>query len=154
MGRHLSLVRSLAAELEIEDFVTFTGYLRGEQLLAALSTFDIGIIPDPVNEYNDKISMNKVFEYSALGIPSVSYDLRETKRLLKSAGRYADAPTPEGLAKACLTLIADDSARAEAGKRAKALADADFNWDHEAQKYVSAYSRFLKQEEISLQTGT
>jgi len=153
-GPALETVRSLAAELEIEDFVTFTGYLRGEQLLAALSTFDIGIIPDPVNEYNDKISMNKVFEYSALGIPSVSYDLRETKRLLKLAGRYADAPTPEALAKACLTLITDDNARAEAGRRAKALAEADFNWDHEAQKYVDAYSRFLKQEEVSLQTGT
>ena len=47
-----------------------------------MSTFDIGVMPDPVNEYNDKISMNKVFEYSALGIPCVAYNLTETRRLL------------------------------------------------------------------------
>ena len=47
--------------------MTFTGYLSGDELMAALSAFDIGIIPDPLNPYNDKISMNKVFEYSALG---------------------------------------------------------------------------------------
>ncbi len=49
-----------------------------------------------MNEYNDKISMNKVFEYSALGIPSVSYDLTETRRLLGDAGRYAADATPAG----------------------------------------------------------
>lgn len=145
-GPALASVKSLATELGIDDFIVFTGYLRGEALLAALSTFDIGIIPDPVNDYNDKISMNKVFEYSALGIPSVSYDLRETRRLLRSAGRYADAPTPDALARACLPLITDDKARSAAGQQAQALADAEFNWDNEAKKYVHAYSRLLKKE--------
>ena len=51
-----------------------------------IRTFDIGIIPDPKNDFNDKISMNKVFEYSALGVPSVAYDLAETRRLLGATG--------------------------------------------------------------------
>ena len=33
------------ADLGLTDSITFTGYLRGEELLAAMSTFDIGIIP-------------------------------------------------------------------------------------------------------------
>ena len=81
-GPALPEVRQLAHDLHLADHITFTGYLRGNDLLAALSTFDIGIIPDPVNEYNDKISMNKVFEYSALAVPTVAYDLSETRRLL------------------------------------------------------------------------
>src|SRR3546814_7776542 len=52
-------------------------------------SFDVGVIPDPMNSFNDKISMNKVFEYSALGVPSVSYPLTETKRLLGDVGTYA-----------------------------------------------------------------
>ncbi|WP_082537486.1 MULTISPECIES: glycosyltransferase family 4 protein [unclassified Aureimonas] len=142
-GPALASVKALAVELGVADRITFTGYLRGEELLAALSTFDIGIIPDPVNEYNDKISMNKVFEYSALGIPSVSYNLTETKRLLGEAGCYAADATPASLAAACLPLITDLDLRKAAGERASALAHARFDWEREAQNYVAAYSRFL-----------
>ncbi len=140
-GPALASVKQLAAELGVADRITFTGYLRGEALLAALSTFDIGIIPDPYNAYNDKISMNKVFEYSALGIPSVSYDLSETRRLLGDAGRYATSRDPAGLAAACLPLVDDEALRLAAGRKAKALADERFDWSMEAAKYVAAYAR-------------
>lgn len=140
-GPALPSVRKLAQELGVTDAITFTGYLRGADLIAAVSTFDIGIIPDPVNEYNDKISMNKVFEYSALGIPAVGYDLSETRRLLGTAGTFAAAATPEALALACMTLIENDALRQERGRAAKALADERFDWNREREKFVSAYRR-------------
>lgn len=143
-GPALNATRRLASDLDLTDSITFTGYLKGEELLSAMSTFDIGIIPDPVNEYNDKISMNKVFEYSALGVPSVSYDLSETRQLLESAGAYADDATPEGLARACLTLIENDTTRIELGRAAKALADRKFDWARERAKYVAAYERLVE----------
>lgn len=143
-GPALASVKELAQALDVADSITFTGYLRGLDLMAAISTFDIGIIPDPVNEYNDKISMNKVFEYSALGIPSVAYDLSETRRLLGQAGTFAGDPTPEGLAKAVLPLIDDERLRHELGRRAGKLAEEKFNWDSEAEKYVAAYQGLMK----------
>ncbi|MGE3874321.1 MAG: glycosyltransferase family 4 protein [Parvibaculaceae bacterium] len=142
-GPALASVKELAHKLGVAGHVTFTGYLRGEKLLAAISTFDIGIIPDPVNEYNDKISMNKVFEYSALAIPSVSYDLSETRRLLGAAGIYASEATPKGLAEAALALIDDEAERRERGMRAGKLAEEKFNWDSEARKYVAAYAQLV-----------
>ena len=140
-GPALPEVRQLARNLNLEEQITFTGYLRGHDLLAALSTFDIGIIPDPINEYNDKISMNKVFEYSSLGVPAVAYDLSETHRLLGATAEYAKDATPAGLARACLALINDDDARAKRGRSAKALADEHFDWARERIKYVAAYQR-------------
>ncbi|MDF2809082.1 MAG: glycosyltransferase WbuB [Microvirga sp.] len=140
-GTALASVRALAAELEVEDYVTFTGYLTGPELLECLSTFDIGIIPDPVNDYNDKISMNKVFEYSALGVPSVAYPLSETQRLLGDAGTYAQGETPADLGRACLTLLSDAQERGVKAERAKALGENAFNWEREAGKYVAAYER-------------
>ena len=67
-GPALELVRALARSLELDDFLSFPGYLNGKALLAYISAFDIGVIPDPLNEANDLMSMNKVFEYCALGI--------------------------------------------------------------------------------------
>jgi glycosyltransferase involved in cell wall biosynthesis len=142
-GPALASVKALARSLGIAEHVTFTGYLRGEALLAAVSTFDIGIIPDPVNEYNDKISMNKVFEYSALGIPSVAYDLSETRRLLGQAGSFAREAKPESLAAAALPLIEDEERRRELGRRASRLAEEKFDWNSEARKYVAAFRELV-----------
>jgi glycosyltransferase involved in cell wall biosynthesis len=142
-GPALEPLRSLASALEVEDFILFTGYLKGETLLAYLSAFDIGIIPDPLNEANDLMSMNKVFEYCALGIPTACYPLKETKRLLGEAGVYAPSHEPEGLAEACLKLMGDEALRARSAAAAAKLSAESFVWENEARKYVATYERVL-----------
>jgi glycosyltransferase involved in cell wall biosynthesis len=141
-GPALASVRELASSLEMDRHLTFTGYLSGDELLTYLSSFDIGIVPDPPTEYNDKISMNKIFEYSALGIPSVAYPLAETKRLLGEAAIYSKDDTIPGLADACIQLIRDPDERARRGRHAGELAERKFNWATEASKYAAAYRRF------------
>jgi glycosyltransferase involved in cell wall biosynthesis len=142
-GPALELVRALARSLELDDFISFPGYLSGKALLAYISAFDIGVIPDPLNEANDLMSMNKVFEYCALGIPTACYPLKETKRLLGDAGVYAPSPDPAGLADACLNLMQDECLRARcAAVAAKRSAEA-FLWENEARKFVATYERVL-----------
>lgn len=140
-GPALASTRELAVERGLSEFMTFTGYLSGDALLRHLSAFDIGVIPDPVNAYNDKISMNKVFEYCALGIPSVAYPLTETRRLLKDAGVYAEGSTPIDLGAACFRLISDDGLRNRCATMASQLAERSFSWEREAEKFVAAYER-------------
>jgi glycosyltransferase involved in cell wall biosynthesis len=142
-GPALELSRSLAQSLEIEDFILFSGYLKGDSLLAYLSAFDIGIIPDPFNEANDLMSMNKVFEYCALGIPTACYALKETQRLLGDAGVYAPSHEPAGLAEACLRLMQDEALRARSATAAAKLSAEKFLWENEARKYVATYERVL-----------
>jgi glycosyltransferase involved in cell wall biosynthesis len=142
-GPALGRVQALAEELGVADSITFTGYLSGDVMLRHLSAFDIGIIPDPVNPYNDKISMNKVFEYSALGIPSVAYSLTETRRLLEDGAAFADTPDPDGLARACLTLMTDPLKREATGRAAKRVADKGFNWSREMSKYLAVFDRLV-----------
>jgi glycosyltransferase involved in cell wall biosynthesis len=113
-------------------------------MLAHISAFDIGIIPDPFNEANDVMSMNKVFEYCALGIPTASYPLTETKRLLGEAGVYAPTLDPAGLADACLRLMQDEPLRSRCAAEAARLSAETFVWENEARKYVETYERALK----------
>jgi glycosyltransferase involved in cell wall biosynthesis len=145
-GPALELSRSLACSLEVEDFILFAGYLKGETLLAYLSAFDIGIIPDPFNEANDLMSMNKVFEYCALGIPTACYPLKETQRLLGDAGVYASSHEPAGLAEACLKLMQDDGLCAHSAASAAKLSAQNFVWENEARKFVATYARVLSPE--------
>jgi glycosyltransferase involved in cell wall biosynthesis len=142
-GPALENVRALTRLLEVEDFICFTGYLSGERLLAHISAFDIGVIPDPLNEANDLMTMNKVFEYCALGIPTACYPLKETKRLLGEAGVYASSDGPAGLADACLSLMQDEDLRARRAAEAVKLSAESFLWEKEACKYVATYERVL-----------
>jgi glycosyltransferase involved in cell wall biosynthesis len=142
-GPALAAARELAASRGLGDFITFTGYLTGDALLRHLSAFDIGIIPDPMNPYNDKISMNKVFEYSALGIPSVAYPLTETRRLLGDAGIYAEGSDPADLAGATLKLLTEPALRDRCATSAARLSERSFSWPREAEKFVAAYERLV-----------
>ncbi|WP_421982349.1 glycosyltransferase family 4 protein [Roseibium sp.] len=74
-GPDYDRLREMSQELNLTDHVEFTGYMSGAPLLEKLSACDIGVIPDPPNVCNDKLSMNKVFEYMALGMPFVQFDL-------------------------------------------------------------------------------
>ena len=142
-GPALAAVKTLATSLGVEDHVVFTGYLSGQTLLGHISAFDIGVIPDPYNEANDVMSMNKVFEYCALGIPTACYPLKETKRLLGDAGTYAPTLDPGGLAQACLRLMQDDALRTRCASEARTLSAETFVWENEAKKYVAVYERTL-----------
>ena len=142
-GPALDEVRRLAVSLNLSEFIVFTGYLSGERLLSHISAFDIGVIPDPYNEANDLMSMNKVYEYCALGIPTACYPLKEAKRLLGEAGVYAPTFDPAGLADACVVLMQDEALRVRCSAAATRLSAETFVWDHEAEKYVEVYERTL-----------
>ena len=138
-GTELDSLKKLAAERKVEDFVTFTGFRSGEQLLASFSAFDVGVIPDPKNVYNDKISMNKVFEYMTLGIPFVAFDLDETRRTAGDAGLYADGNCPKQLASKLLQLADDRSLSAGMSEFGRARAAAELVWERERIELLSAY---------------
>ncbi len=143
-GTELERLRALAAERGIADYVTFTGFLSGQPLLEAFSTFDIGAIPDPKNIYNDKISMNKVFEYMTLGIPFVSFDLIETRKIAGEASLYAADNSPVSLADRMTTLLDDATLRAELAAVGQKRAKSMLRWETERAQLLAAYEMALR----------
>ncbi|MEZ5923355.1 MAG: glycosyltransferase family 4 protein [Hyphomicrobiaceae bacterium] len=143
-GTELERLKALAGELDVADHVTFTGFLSGEPLLKALSAFDLGVIPDPKNVYNDKISMNKVFEYMTLGIPFVAFDLDQTRQTAGSSCLYAKDNSPVDLAGQILRLVDDrplaEATRAEGQRR---LAT-ELSWEREQAELLALYERVLE----------
>jgi glycosyltransferase involved in cell wall biosynthesis len=147
-GPELSRLRALAAELEVDDVITFTGYLSGAALTSHLSAVDVGVIPDPPNEFNDKLSMNKVFEYMMLGLPFVQFDLKQTSREAREAALVVDH-SPDALATGIIELIDDPARRERMGRFGLATAQREFQWSVEQTKYVATYQSLLRQEQKS-----
>jgi glycosyltransferase involved in cell wall biosynthesis len=143
-GTELPYLQQLSRDLKVDDYVTFTGFLSGQPLLQSLSAFDVGVIPDPKNTYNDKISMNKVFEYMSLGIPFVQFDLIEGRKIADTASLYAQNNDPVDLAR-CMAELFDNTAlhsqlAIEGQTRAKAL----LRWDAERDRLLAAYQTALE----------
>ncbi len=142
-GTELPYLTSLSARHGLQDYITFPGFQSGLNLLTAMSTFDIGIIPDPKNVYNDKICMNKVLEYMTLGIPFVQFDLVEGRKMAAGASLYAENNSPLSLAGSMLTLLDDAELRERTAAEGVARAKSLLRWDEERGRLLAAYDYAL-----------
>lgn len=142
-GTELPRLEAMVADKGLKDYVTFTGFLSGEPLLQAFSTFDIGAIPDPKNTYNDKISMNKVFEYMTLGIPFVSFDLVECRKASGDAALYAADNDPRDLAAKMARILDDVDLKGALGEEGASRSRALLKWDSERSRLLAAYELAL-----------
>ena len=142
-GTELPYLEQLSRDLGLADYITFTGFQSGKSLLQSLSAFDVGVIPDPKNTYNDKISMNKVFEYMSLGIPFVQFDLIEGRKIADTAALYAADNDPVDLARAMAKLIDSPSLHKQLASEGQARAKALLRWETEQDRLLGAYQTAL-----------
>lgn len=144
-GTELDRLKEMVVTHGLTDYVTFTGFLSGQPLLRAFSTFDIGAIPDPKNGYNDKISMNKVFEYMSLGIPFVQFDLDEGMKVAGEAALVARHNSPVEFAGQMARLLNDMKLRGALADIGRARAKALLRWETERAQLLAAYDCILKE---------
>jgi glycosyltransferase involved in cell wall biosynthesis len=138
-GTSLAELKALAAQLDVQDYVTFTGRVPDAELLAMLNTAAICVNPDIANEMNDKSTMNKIMEYMALAKPIVQFDLTEGRFSAQEASAYAKRNDPGDLAAKIIELI-DDPARREAmGAYGRQRVESELEWRFEVPKLLAAY---------------
>ncbi|HEX7952954.1 MAG TPA: glycosyltransferase family 4 protein, partial [Burkholderiales bacterium] len=139
-GTSLAQMRTLAADLGIAEYVTFTGRVPDAEMLAMLNTADVCVNPDVANEMNDKSTMNKVMEYMALGKPIVQFDLVEGRYSAQSASLYARPNDAIDLAVKIVELLDDPVRRARMGAFGRERVASVLAWPHEAPKLLAAYA--------------
>lgn len=138
-GTSLEEMKQLAINLGIGDFVTFTGRVPDQELLAMLNTADICVNPDVANEMNDKSTMNKIMEYMALGKPIVQFDLTEGKVSAQDASLYAIKNDPVDMALKIVQLLNDPELRQRMGEFGRNRVRNELEWRYEAPKLLAAY---------------
>ena len=143
-GTSLETMKALAVDLRVADYVTFTGRVADEEMLAMLNTADICVNPDIANEMNDKSTMNKIMEYMALGKPIVQFDLAEGRFSAQGASLYAKKNDVVDLAQNIVALIDNVQLRAEMGACGRKRVESELEWRHEAPKLLAAYDSLWK----------
>jgi len=138
-GTSLERMKALAVALGVADYVTFTGRVPDEEMLAMLNTADVCVNPDAANDMNDKSTMNKIMEYMALGKPIVQFDLTEGRYSAQEASLYARKNDPLDLAAKILELLDDAPRRARMGEFGRRRVENELEWRHEIPKLLAAY---------------
>lgn len=143
-GTELSLLKSLADKLNINSYVTFTGRVPDNTLMEILSTADVCVNPDIVNEMNDKSTMNKIMEYMALGKPIVQFEMTEGRFSAQSSSLYATPNDYKSLIRCIIRVLDDPLMAKKMGDFGRMRVQMNLQWLHEIPTLLSAYNSFEK----------
>lgn len=140
-GDCLEELKAETLALRLHDHVTFTGRVDRAQLAEYLSRGDIGICPDLKTPLNDVSTMNKTMEYMSYALPSVAFDLAETRVSGGDTVLYAPSGDIAAFADHIERLIDDAELRRELGRAARERVSTVLDWRPQAEAYVGVYDR-------------
>jgi glycosyltransferase involved in cell wall biosynthesis len=132
----LEQYRRQAFDLQILDYVTFTGRVPYAQAPAHLSLGDVAVSAKrSVTEANGKL-----LDYMAMGLPTVAYDTPIAREVLGELGVLVPVRDVAALAEGIQTLLDDRQRRATVGPQLRLRAERLFSWDALGQRLETTYS--------------
>lgn len=138
-GDDFDRLKKMAKKFGIESNVIFTGWADAKVISTYLYISQVGLMPEPKNDYTNNSLHKKVLEYMYAGLPLVAYDLKEAKRSAGDAAIFVKNNDEIKFAKAVMQLIDDPGLRMVMGKRGKERVEINFREESSREELLSAY---------------
>jgi glycosyltransferase involved in cell wall biosynthesis len=138
-GDCLEDLKRRCTELGLDDVITFTGRAGSALIARHLSAAAVGLCPDLKTPLNDVSTMNKTMEYMAYALPSVSFDLVETRVSAEDAALFVPSGDVAAFTDAVESLLDDPELRVELALRARERAAKVLDWGPQSAAYVQVY---------------
>jgi glycosyltransferase involved in cell wall biosynthesis len=145
-GVALPAARRLASELGLDRWVTFTGWAGEDMVLDYLSTADVGLAPEAKTPRLEISTSVKSLEYMALGLPFVTFDLKEMRATAGEAALYAEGDDIVAYARLLDELLDDPERRAAMGREGRRRIEEWLSWERQRIAYLRIYDRLLDGE--------
>lgn len=136
-------LQQLHKDLDLGEGVRFLGYVSDEVMLDYLASADVGAAPDLDSPLNAISTMIKTMDYMAMGLPLVSFDLKESKVSAGDAALYARDHSAQAFGDAIITLIDDPEARKQMAEIGQARIAGPLSSNHSAANLLAAYEHCL-----------
>ena len=142
-GDCLDSLKHRCSELDLDKWVTFTGRADKAMIADYLSSADVGLCPDRKTPLNDISTMNKTMEYMAYALPSVSFNLVETRVSGGDCVLYVESGDLHGFADEIERLLDNPDLRAQMGLRARQRVVKELDWQPQSLRYVGVFDDLL-----------
>lgn len=141
-GPELPTLRKMIQEKQLEDMVTFTGFIPDAEMVEILSTADVCVNPDRPCQMNSMSTMIKIMEYMALGKPIVQFDGTEGRFSAQEASLYSNGN--DGVvdfAEKILWLLDHPEERERMGQFGRRRVEKELAWEYSVQNLLAAYEK-------------
>ncbi|WP_227356315.1 glycosyltransferase family 4 protein [Haladaptatus salinisoli] len=137
-------LRRFARRKNIAENVDFVGRLSHEETIARIASSDACLYPFPRRQVLRYIYPIKLFEYMALGKPTVASRLEGATEVLEHdvTGLLVEPSDAQALSEALRRLSEDEDLRAEIGRNA-ARAVERYDWNGINDRFIAATDRCL-----------
>jgi glycosyltransferase involved in cell wall biosynthesis len=141
-GPELPILRKIIQEKQLEDMVTFTGFVPDAELVEILSTADVCVNPDRPCQMNSMSTMIKIMEYMALGKPIVQFDGKEGRFSAQEASLYSDGGDHVvDFAEKILWLLDRPEERERMGQFGRNRIEKELAWEYSVENLLAAYEK-------------
>jgi glycosyltransferase involved in cell wall biosynthesis len=143
-GPHQPCMRALAEKMGLAPMTHFAGRVSDQDLKAYLSTADVCADPDPLTEWSDLSTMNKMIEYLAFGRPTVAFSLREHRNTAGECAVFVKPNDEAAMATSIRGLLLDESRRAALSREGRERFREKLAWENSERELIDRYTRLLK----------
>ena len=141
-GECLASMQALTHQLNLDEWVNFTGPLPPEEVFRYLATADLGVDASLQSD----VSPVKLFEYMAFGIPVIAFNLLQTRALADGAAVLAEPGDIRAHARAIDAILTSPQRRLELGTIGQGRVREELAWDHQARTYAGVIEHLCREE--------
>jgi len=134
-------LRTLVAELGVEDRVNFHGRIPIDDVPAALARADIGMAPTRLDRFTEMSQSGKIYEYAAMGKPVVASALPMVERNFPESAVATYPPGDATAMTAAILRFVDDSLYRESAVAKATAVVAASAWENASRGYVALIER-------------
>ena len=113
------------------DSIITTGWVEYDKMAPYLAQADLGIIMNKPTHYNNRIGLpNKLFEYLACGLPVISSNLPEIKKIIErnECGIILNSEEPKKIAKSIIDFFRDKDKKKEITENSNKISS-KYSWE-------------------------
>jgi glycosyltransferase involved in cell wall biosynthesis len=143
-------MRSMASEMGLADVVHFTGRISDQELWSYLSTADVCVDPDPLTEWSNLSTMNKMIEYLSFGRPVVAFDLCEHRNTAGDCAVYVKPNDEIAMSVAIRDLLSDEQRRESMSIRGRQRFCDLLAWENSESELIARYRALLDWQPVQM----
>lgn len=142
-GESFEDMKRIAEASDCSDKIKFLGVYHINELPGILSSFDVGVIPYQVSDFNNYTIHNKLFDFFAAGKPVIVSEAAPLKRVVNdsNAGIVIDCSNPEIIAENILIFenLDYDFFAQNSYNAARNL----YNWREDSKRLINFVGKYL-----------